>query len=62
MHVLSWKSSWGDGGVESVEALHLDGAPSSTALLTPLRFIDLNCQVKPTIKSNKIHSLELIRA
>jgi len=62
MHVLSWKSSWGDGGVESIEALHLEGAPSSAALLTSFRFIDLNCQVKPTRKSNKIHSSELIRA
>ena len=40
MHVLSWKSSWGDGGVESVEALRLEGAPLSTALLTSLSFID----------------------
>ena len=40
MHVLSWKSSWGDGGVESVGALRLEGAPSSAALLTSFRFID----------------------
>ena len=40
MHVLSWKSSWGHGGVESVEALRLEGAPLSAALLTSFRFID----------------------
>ena len=40
MHVLSWKSSWGDGGVEIVEALRLEGAPLSAALLTFFRFID----------------------
>ena len=34
MHVLSCKSSWGGGGggVESVEALRLEGAPLSTPL------------------------------
>ena len=52
----------GGGGVESVEALRLEGAPLSAALLTSFRFIVLNCQVKPTRKINKIHSLELIRA
>ena len=62
MHVLSWKSSWGDGGVESVEALSLEGAPLSADLLTSFRLIILNCQVKSTRKSNKIHSSELIRA
>ena len=56
MHVLSWKSSWGDGGVDTVEALRLEGTPLSAALLI------LNCQVKPTRKINKIHSSELIRA
>ena len=61
MHVLSWKSSWG-GGVESVEVLHLEGAPSSAALLTSFPLLILNCQVKLTRKSNKIHSSELIRA
>ena len=40
MHVLSWKSSWGCGGVEIVEALHSEGAPLSAALLTSFRFID----------------------
>jgi hypothetical protein len=43
MHVLSSKSCWGDGGVESKEALHfswLEGAPLSTALLIFFRFID----------------------
>ena len=30
----------GGGGVESVEALHLEGAPSFAALLTSFRFID----------------------
>ena len=45
MHVLSWKSSWG-GGVESVEALHLEGAPSSAALLTSFRFIDFELSSK----------------
>ena len=46
----------GDGGVDTVEALRLEGTPLSAALLI------LNCQVKPTRKSNKIHSSELIRA
>ena len=40
MHVLSWKSSWGCGGVETVEALRSEGAPLSAALLTSFRFID----------------------
>ena len=62
MHVLSWKSSWGDGGVESVEALHLEGAPSSAALLTSFHFIDFELSSKTDKKSNKIHSSELIRA
>ena len=62
MHVLSWKSSWGCGGVETVEALRSEGAPLSAALLTSFCFIDFECQVKPTRKSNKIHSSELIRA
>ena len=62
MHVLSWKSSWGCGGVEIVEALRSEGAPLSAALLTSFHFIDFNCQVKPTRKSNKILSLELIHA
>ena len=30
----------GGGGVESVEALHLEGAPISAALLLSFRFID----------------------
>ena len=30
----------GGGGVESVEALRLEGAPLSAALLTSFRFID----------------------
>ncbi len=52
----------GDGGVESVEALHLEGAPSSAALLTSFCFIDLELSNKTDKKSNKIHSSELIRA
>ena len=62
MHVLSWKSSWGCGGVETVEALRSEGAPLSTALLIPSALLILNCQVKPTRKSNKILSSELIHA
>ena len=58
MHVLSCKSSWGVGGVESVEALRLERAPLSATLLTSFRFIDF----EPTRKSNKIHSSELIHA
>jgi hypothetical protein len=47
MHVLSCKSSWGvGGGVESVEALHLEGAPLSTALLISFRFIDFELSSK----------------
>ena len=45
MHVLSCKSSWG-GGVESVEALRLEGAPLSAALLTSFRFIDFELSSK----------------
>ena len=62
MHVLSWKSSWGCGGVETIEALRSEGAPLSTALITSFRFIDFECQVKLTRKSNKILSSELIHA
>ena len=62
MHVLSWKSSWGCGGVETVEALHSEGAPLSAALLISFPLLILNCQVKPTRKSNKILSSELIHA
>ena len=40
MHVLSWKSSWGCGGVETVEALRSVGAPLFAALLTSFLFID----------------------
>ena len=36
----------GDGGVESVEALRLEGAPSSAALLTSFRFIDFELSSK----------------
>ena len=36
----------GDGGVECVEALHFEGAPSSTALLTSFRFIDFELSSK----------------
>ena len=32
----------GDGGVESVEALHLEGAPSSAALLFSFLFLDFS--------------------
>ena len=46
MHVLSWKSSWGDGGVETVEALRLEGAPLSAALLTSFLFIDFELSSK----------------
>ena len=62
MHVFSWKSSWGCGGVETVEALRSEGAPLSAALQLPSALLILNCQVKPTRKSNKIHYSELIRA
>jgi hypothetical protein len=49
MHVLSCKSSWEDGGVESVEALRFtwsEGAPLSTALLISFRFIDFALSIK----------------
>ena len=46
MHVLSWKSSWGCGGVETVETLRLEGAPLSVALLTSFRFIDFELSSK----------------
>ena len=36
----------GDGEVEYVEALHLEGAPSSAALLTSFRFIDFELSSK----------------
>ena len=36
----------GDGGVESVEALSLEGAPLSAALLTSFRFIDFELSSK----------------
>ena len=36
----------GGGGVESVEALRLEGAPSSTVLLTSFRFIDFELSSK----------------
>ena len=62
MHVLSWQSSWGCGGVETVEALRSGGAPLSAALLPSFRFIDFELSNKPTRKSNEIHSSELIRA
>ena len=52
----------GDGGVEIVEALHLEGAPLSAALLTSSALLILNSQVKPTRKNNKILSSELIHA
>ena len=53
MHVLSWKSSWGDGGVETVEALRLKGAPLSDALLTSFRFIDFEFSSKIDKKAIK---------
>ena len=62
MHVLSWKSSWVCGGVETVEALRSEGAPLSAALLTSFRFIDFELSSKSTRKSNKILSSELIHA
>ena len=62
MHVLSWKSSWGCGGLETVEALRPEGAPLSAALLTSFRFIDFELSSKTTRKSNKILSSELIHA
>jgi len=46
MHVLSWKSSWGDGGVETVEALRLEGAPLFTALLISFLFVDFELSSK----------------
>ena len=46
MHVLSCKSSWGGGGVESIEALRLEGAPLFAALLTSFRFIDFELSSK----------------
>ena len=46
MHVLSWKSSWGCGGVETIEALRLEGAPLSATLLTSFRFIDFELSSK----------------
>ena len=52
----------GGGGVESVEALRLEGAPLSTALLISFRFIDFELSSKLTRKSNKILSSELIHA
>ena len=36
----------GGGGVESIEALHLEGAPSSASLLTSFRFIDFELSSK----------------
>ena len=50
MHVLCWKSSSGDGGVETVEALRLEGAPLSAALLTSFRFIDFEFSSKTNKK------------
>lgn len=46
MHVLSWKSSWGCGGLETVEALCSEGAPLSDALITSFRFIDFELSSK----------------
>ena len=46
MHVLSWKSPWGCGGVETVEALRLEGAPLSAALLLSFRFTDFQLSSK----------------
>ena len=40
------KSCCGYGGVESIEALRLEGAPSSAALLTSFRFIDFEFSSK----------------
>ena len=36
----------GCGGVETVEALHLEGAPLSAAMLTSFRFIDFELSSK----------------
>ena len=36
----------GDEGVESIEALSLEGAPLSAALLTSFRFIDFELSSK----------------
>ena len=52
----------GDGAVETAEALHLEGAPLSAALLTSFGFIDFEFSSKTDKKSNKIHSSELVRA
>ena len=46
MHVLSWKSSWGCGGAETVKALRSEGAPLSAALQTSFRFIDFELSSK----------------
>ena len=43
----------GGGGVESVEALHLEGAPSFAALLTSFRFIDCELSGKTDKKKQK---------
>ena len=53
MHVLSWKSSWGFGGVETVEALRSEGAPLSAALLTSFRFIDFELSSKTDKKKRQ---------
>ena len=62
MHVLSWKSSWGDGGVESVEALRLEGAPSSAAFITSFRFINFELSSKHTRKRNEIRTSKFVDA
>ena len=58
MHVLSWKSSWGCGGVETVEALRSEGAPLSAALLTSFRFIDFELSSKTDKKKAIKFSLQ----
>ena len=64
MHVLSWKSSWGCGGVETVEALRSEGAPLSAALLTSFRFIDFELSsktekaIKFTLQNSSMHDTD----
>ena len=66
MDVLSWKSSWGCGGVETVEALRSEGAPLSAALLTSFRFIDFELSsknrqekaIKFTLQNSFVHDTD----
>ena len=51
--MLSCESWWEEGGVESVEALSLEGAPLTAALLTSFRFIDFELSSKTDKKAIK---------